>query len=67
MAKFHDSRLETRVETEIKEKFSVLAKDNHMTPSELNRALIIQFVMGKIELQPFGAADSSTWEASKAS
>jgi antitoxin component of RelBE/YafQ-DinJ toxin-antitoxin module len=39
-----DSRIETRVEKEIKNSFSVLAKENHMTPSELNRLLSIQYV-----------------------
>jgi antitoxin component of RelBE/YafQ-DinJ toxin-antitoxin module len=49
--KFHDARIETRVEREIKDKFATIAKEKHMTPSELNRLIIIQYVMGKIELK----------------
>lgn len=51
MGKFHDSRIETRVEKEIKDRFSAIAKENHMTPSELSRLLIIQYVQGKVSLK----------------
>lgn len=52
MTKFHDSRIETRIEKNIKDRFTEIARVNHMTPSELSRLLIVQYVQGKLELKP---------------
>ena len=58
MTKFHDARIETRVEKTVRDKFAELARVNHMTPSELNRMMIIQFVQGRIHLQAVGSVES---------
>ena len=60
MAHFHNSRIETRVEQDVKNKFSEIAKDHHMTASGLNRYLIIQYVSGRICLKPFELAPISS-------